>query len=80
MTKSPGQKWSGLLFTFRFGTMRFAPLPQAGVLSLLLTLTDNAFTVTAAISKQVECVWREAGFVLRNRRSFALCHIGYPAK
>jgi hypothetical protein len=39
------------VFTFRFATMRFAPLPQAGVLSLLLTLTGNAFTVTGAISK-----------------------------
>jgi len=33
----------------------------------LFPLAGNALTVTGAISKQVECVWREAEFILGDR-------------
>src|ERR1035437_8709957 len=45
----------------------------------LFTLMDNALTVTGVILKQVECVWCEAEFILRNRQpALGSLHTGSP--
>ena len=73
--KAPANKWSGLFFLpFNLEQCSLCRVCKVPFLLGHFTLAGDAFTVAGAILKQVESVWCESEFILRNRQGFAPFH------